>query len=85
MTRDPVEIAARLTKARYTALWNMHADSSWGAAPHDGWRRAGLACAGLCDLGLAERRIINSRWHYRLTPLGLAVRELLKGTNDDAA
>jgi hypothetical protein len=75
------EIATRLTKARRTALWNMHTDDGWDLAPHDGWRRAGLACAGLCDQGLAQRSTINGAWHYRLTPLGLTVRAAL--TNGD--
>ncbi len=74
---DIAAIAKGLTKAQYTACWNL-LNGEWKLAPHDGWRRAGQACSSLCDKCLAEKRAGHaSQSVYRLTPLGIAVRQHL--------
>ena len=85
---DLSQLAKSLTKAQYTALWNLGArGSDWQPAPHDGWRRAGHACASLVRLGLAEHAPIGTRYSdataYRLNADGLALRAHLKGQSDE--
>jgi len=80
---DAYEIAESLTKARRTALWNLGCrGNEWQLAPHDGWRRAGNACAGLVKIGLAEKAPPGTRFSdapaYRLNERGLAVRAHLQ-------
>jgi hypothetical protein len=74
----PAEIARGLTKAQRTALWNLGLERGWQLPPHDGWRRAGLACCGLFDKGLANRTVEKRVSLYRLTPLGLEVRAIIE-------
>lgn len=76
------EIAARLTKAQREALLSFPATAS---VKHS-HERSHVACYHILDC----KRLIEARWSpmprerpWALTPLGLAVRELLKG-NDDA-
>lgn len=80
MVDDVAIVAAGLTKAQHTALWNLGCgepefETGWRRAPHDGWRHAGQACTNLVGKGLAEKDVEDFAILYRLTPLGLSVRD----------
>ena len=70
---DAETIAASLTKAQRKA---MTYDGFW-------WEHSkGISGAGPCLLALTRRELTFGRPAYRLTPLGLAVRTILKGQTD---
>lgn len=87
-TPDPAAIANGLTPETRHLLGNIPADNVWRASHYYRSHETVLSVSSLCQLlkskGLVETSIdaVSRLIVYRLTPLGIAVREVLKEQNN---
>jgi hypothetical protein len=98
MQADPAKVDASLTKAQREAVVMFDGQWVAGPTLPDAQlnhihvlRECELLERNFADEGPARQTVgidyaqvrLSACWHFRLTPLGLAVREILKGQSDN--
>ena len=80
-TPDPEQIAAGLSEASASAV-RHYSPHVWYGQSEPTWR-ASFSKGKLCTLGILEHDGDYPTSKYRLTPLGLAVRNIVKDQPND--
>ena len=82
--RNPEAVARGLTEAQREFLLQLPPHGTWVVSGEIIARFERNALRGFGNSGLIEGHYHNPGTRHRLTPLGIAVRNHIKGTQDDA-